>query len=86
MFILAKFGPGSLQYLSWLENNWLSFVFFFFRVPFSRRKSVAEDFFTGQFPGKAISIPAAPDVPSKSPVGDISVVTLKRIDTTLFVH
>ena len=36
--------------------------FFFFAHLFSRSKSVLKDCFTGQSPGKAISIPAAPDV------------------------
>ena len=43
--------------------------FFFLRAPFCRSKSVVKDCFTGQSPGKAISIPAAPDVqgnPAKS--------------------
>ena len=42
---------------------------FFFRAPFSRSRSVVKDCFTGQSPGRAISIPAAPDVqgnPAKS--------------------
>ena len=43
--------------------------FFFSALLFSRSKSVVKDCFTGQSPGKAISIPAAPDVqgnPAKS--------------------
>ena len=35
---------------------------FFFSAPFSRRRSLVDDCFTGQSPGSAISIPAAPDV------------------------
>ena len=35
---------------------------FFFSARFSRGRSVVRDCFTGQSPGKAISIPAAPDV------------------------
>ena len=38
------------------------FFFFFFPAPFSRRRSLVDDCFTGQSPGNAISIPAAPDV------------------------
>ena len=38
-------------------------VFFFFSpAPFSRRRSLVDDCFTGPSPGSAISIPAAPDV------------------------
>ena len=37
-------------------------LFFFFSAPFSRRRSLVDDCFTGQSPGSAISIPAAPDV------------------------
>ena len=37
-------------------------VVFFFSAPFSRRRSLVDDCFTGQPPGNAISIPAAPDV------------------------
>ena len=33
-----------------------------FRAPFCRSRSVVKECFTGQSPGKAISIPAAPDV------------------------
>ena len=45
------------------------FYCFFFSAPFCRIKSVVKDCFTRQSPGKAISIPAAPDVqgnPAKS--------------------
>ena len=38
------------------------FFLFFFPAPFSRRRSLVDDCFTGQSPGNAISIPAAPDV------------------------
>ena len=38
------------------------FSVFFSHAPFSRSSSVVKDCFTGQSPGKAISIPAAPDV------------------------
>ena len=40
------------------------FLFFFFSPPllFPRRRSLLDDCFTGQSPGSAISIPAAPDV------------------------
>ena len=38
------------------------FFFFFPSAPFSRRRSLVDDCFTGQSPGSAISIPAAPDV------------------------
>ena len=37
-------------------------IFLFFSAPFSRRRSLVDDCFTGQSPGSAISIPAAPDV------------------------
>ena len=37
-------------------------VSFFFPAPFFRRRSQVDDCFTGQSPGNAISIPAAPDV------------------------
>ena len=39
-------------------------IFFFFFPPllFPRRRSLLDDCFTGQSPGSAISIPAAPDV------------------------
>ena len=37
-------------------------VIFFFSAPFSRRRSLVDDCFTGQSPGSAISIPVAPDV------------------------
>ena len=40
----------------------LAGIISFFRAPFSRSRSVVKDCFTGQPPGKAISIPAAPDV------------------------
>ena len=38
------------------------FFFFFSPLLFSRRRSLVDDCFTGQSPGSAISIPAAPDV------------------------
>ena len=41
---------------------WTYVGFFFFSAPFSRRRSLVDDCFTGQSPGSAISIPAAPDV------------------------
>ena len=37
-------------------------VFFFLPPPFFRRRSQVDDCFTGQSPGNAVSIPAAPDV------------------------
>ena len=37
-------------------------IFFFPPAPFFRRRSQVDDCFTGQSPGNAISIPAAPDV------------------------
>ena len=46
-----------------LETNPLFFLFFFFSpLLFPRRRSLLDDCFTGQSPGSAISIPAAPDV------------------------
>ena len=45
--------------MDWLID-WLIDWFFF--LPFSRRRSLVDDCFTGHSPGSAISIPAAPDV------------------------
>ena len=44
------------------QSHWCFFLVFFFRAPFSRSRSLVKDCFTGQSPGKAICIPAAPDV------------------------
>ena len=45
---------------SFIPRRWYFFVFF--SAPFSRRRSLVDDCFTGQSPGSAIFIPAAPDV------------------------
>ena len=53
-------------------------VFFFFSAPFSRRRSLVDDCFTGQSPGSAISIPAAPDV--HEGLGQIQVPALSTMN------
>ena len=51
----------SLLCVNFLAVKHLFFWFVFFRAPFCRCRLV-KHCFTGQSPGKAISIPAAPDV------------------------
>ena len=56
---MSAFGP-SLRRLD--PNYGRKLCFFFPPAPFFRRRSQVDDCFTGQSPGNAISIPAAPDV------------------------
>ena len=54
--------PKKKSHYNLRTSDQLQTFFFFFSAPFSRRRSLVDDCFTGQPPGSAISIPAAPDV------------------------
>ena len=57
-------GGGGKEKSIYVHTNdcTIFFLFFLFSAPFSRKRSLVDDCFTGQSPGSAISIPAAPDV------------------------
>ena len=72
MVVPAAIAERNLSETPWLHNfsrcqfsakfTATNVFFFFFSAPFSRRRSLVDDCFTGQSPGSATSIPAAPDV------------------------